>query len=170
MTPSIEVRLESVLHGLRDVIFPAINPNEALAVEQSGLILAQLMMLVKQLPYADRYHRLCQDDARTTAAALVQGAAGGPRSKAAIGILSALLAKAGGDDPHAHYLALAGGIAALTTAAAEDAEPDWRARVNADVLAFSVRQNLRERVWFKDAGFDPNPAELPDLAALCAHS
>lgn len=168
MTPSIEARLESVLHGLRDVIFPAINPNEALALEQSGLILAQLTMLLQQLPYADRYYRLCRDDARDTAAAIVQHAAGGARSRAAADALAALLTGEGTGDPHADYLALAGEISALTISVAQDAEPDWRSRVNATVLAFSIRQNHRERVWFKDAGFDPDPAELPNLAELCA--
>jgi hypothetical protein len=167
MTPSIEIRLESVIHGLRDVIFPAINPDEALAVEQSGLILAQLTMLLQQLPYAGRYHQLCRDDARTTAAAIVQDAAGGPRSKAAADALAVLLDSADTAEPHADYLALAGGISDLTNAVAEDAEPKWRTHVNAAVLAFSIRQNRRERVWFKDAGFDPNPAELPDIATLC---
>jgi hypothetical protein len=168
MTPSIEVRLESVLHGLRDVVIPAINPDEALAVEQSGLILAQLVMLLKQLPYADRYYRLCRDDARTTAALIAEEPIGGPHSKAAAQTLAALLAKAEGDDPHADYLALADAIAGLTTAVGDDAEPAWRARVDTAVLAFSMRQNRRERVWFVDAGFDPDPAELPSLAALCA--
>lgn len=168
MTPSIAVRLESVLHGLRDAIIPAIDPNEALAVEQSGLILAQLSMLLRQLPYAERYHRLCRDDARAAAVAIVQEPAGGPRSRTAAAALAALLAGADADDPHAGYLALAGGIAALTTAVAEDAEPGWRERVNTAVLAFSIRQNRRERVWFKDAGFDPDPGELPELAVLCA--
>lgn len=170
MTPSIEIRIISVLHGLRDVIFPAINPDEALAVEQSGLILAQLNMLLKQLPYADRYHRLCRDDARSTAAAVVENIAGGPNSKAAAEALIAHLAAAVGEDPHADYLALAGGIAALTIAVTHDAEPEWRAQVNAAVLAFSSRQNRRERVWFKDSGFDPNPGELPDLATLVSAS
>jgi hypothetical protein len=168
MTPSIEVRLQSVLHGLRDVVIPAINPSEALAVEQSGLILAQLSMLLRQLPYADRYHQLCRDDARATAAVIVEKPVGGPRSRAAAAALAALLAGADTHDPHADYLELAGGIAALTTAAAEDAQPGWRASVHAAVLGFASRQNRRERVWFKDAGFDPNPGELPDLAALCA--
>jgi hypothetical protein len=168
MTPSIDVRLTSVLHGLRDVIFPAINPNEALAVEQSGLILAQLTMLLKQLPYADRYHRLCRDDARTVAATLVQSPAGGPRSLSAAKALVTHLEGADANDPHADYLALADGIATLTKAVVDDGEPGWRAHVHAAVLAFSIRQNQRERVWFVDAGFDPNPAELPSLAALCA--
>jgi hypothetical protein len=168
MTPSIEVRLESVLHGLRDVVIPAINPDEALAVEQSGLILAQLTMILKQMPYADRYYRLCRDDARITAAAIVQNPAGGGRSKTAAEALAALLAGEGSDNSHSDYLALADGIATLTTAVAEDAEPEWRARVDGAVLAFSLRQNRRERVWFVDAGFDPDPAELPSLAALCA--
>ena len=39
MTPSIEIRLTSVIHGLRDVVFPALDPQESLAQEQSGLIL-----------------------------------------------------------------------------------------------------------------------------------
>ena len=167
MTPSIEVRLASVLHGLRDVIVPAINPGEALAVEQSGLILAQLSMLLRQLPYADRYNRLCRNDAHATAAGIVQEPAGGPSSLAAARALAALLPGAGEDDPHAGYLALAGGIAALTAAVAEDAEPGWGGCVDAAVLAFSSRQNRRERVWFKESGFDPDPGALPDLAALC---
>jgi hypothetical protein len=167
MTPSIEVRLESVLHGLRDAIIPAIIPGEALAVEQAGLIVAQLTMLVKQLPYADRYHRLCRADAKSSAAAMVQNPHGGQLSQAAATALAALLAAADSHDPHAGYLALAGGIAALTNAAAEDAQPDWRARVNAEALAFASRQNRRERVWFVEAGFDPDPSELPSLAKMC---
>ncbi|WP_374412829.1 hypothetical protein [Novosphingobium colocasiae] len=167
MTPSIEVRLTSVLHGLRDVVIPAIDPAEALAIEQSSLILAQLDMLVKQLPYAERYHWLCRDDARATAAAIVAGAAGGPQSRAAAAGLADMLAN-DGDDPHADYLVIAEGIAALTAAAAEDADAPWRARIDSAVLDFACRQNRRERVWFKDAGFDPDPAELPDLPTMCA--
>lgn len=169
MTPSIEVRLESVLHGLRDVIIPAINPDEALAVEQASMIVAQLGMLLRQVPYADRYHRLCRDDARATGAAIVQGASGGPRSRAAATALAALLPN-GDCDPHADYLALAAGITSLTTAAAQDADAAWRAWIDSAVFAFACRQNRRERVWFVDAGFDPAPGELPDLATLCMNA
>lgn len=168
MTPSIAVRLESVLHGLRDAIIPAINPDEALAVEQSGLIVAQLTMLLQQLPYADRYHRLCRDDARATAIAIGQDASGGPRSRSAAEALLALLNDVDADEPHSSYLALAGGISALTTAVCEDADPAWRAFVARTVFKFSVRQNRRERVWFKDSGFDPAPGELPSLTEMCA--
>lgn len=167
MTPSIEVRLQSMLHGFRDVVVPAIDPGEALAVEQAALIMAQLSALLKQLPYADRYHRLCRDDAQTTAAAIGQDAAGGPRSLAAAAALEALLASDSGN-PHADYLALADGIAQLTTAATHDGEAHWRQRIDPPLLAFVCRQNRRERVWCKDAGFDPNPAELPDLAPMCS--
>lgn len=167
MTPSIAVRLESMLHGLRDAIIPAINADEALALEQADLILAQLAMLQRQLPYADRYHRLCRDDARATAAIIVANPVGGPGSTAAAEALAALLVDSDQDDPHACYLELAGGIAALTTAAAADAEPAWRARIDSAVLAFASRQNRRERVWFQAAGFDPDPAELVSLAELC---
>jgi hypothetical protein len=169
MIPSIEVRLQSMLHGFRDAVVPAINPGEALAVEQAALIMAQLSALLKQLPYADRYHRLCRDDAQATAAAIVQDAAGGPRSLAAASGLEALLAIDSGN-PHADYLALADGIALLTTAAAHDGEAGWRQRIDAPLLAFVCRQNFRERVWCQDAGFDPDPGSLPDLATLCAQT
>jgi len=169
MTPSILVRLESVLHGLRDVIVPAIKPEEALAVEQIALIVAQLDMLVRQLPHADRFHRLCRDDARATASEITRDPEGGPQSLAAAAALAAAL-RVANDDPHADYIAIAEGIATLTTAACADAAPAWRARLDSAVLAFVCRQNRRERVWVKDAGFDPNPAELPDLATLCAQA
>jgi hypothetical protein len=81
--------------------------------------------------------------------------------------MAALLARPDLDDPHAAYLALAGGIAALATAAADDGEAAYRERIDGAVLGFACRQNRRERVWFKDAGFDPNESELPDLAELC---
>lgn len=168
MTPSIEVRLQSIIHGLRDVILPAIDPNEALAAEQSGLVLAQLSMLLKQMPFADRYNRLCRDDARATAEAVIAGAAGGPRSRGAAEALAVLVADAGAQAPHAGYLALAQGIGALTRAMYADGDAEWRARADAAILAFVCRQNQRERVWFKDTGFDPYPADLPELASMCA--
>jgi hypothetical protein len=162
MTPSITIRLESILHGFRDVIMPAINSQEVLAVEQAGLIMAQLSMLLRQLPHSDQYNRLCQDDAHETAVAIVREPDGGPRSRQAADALAKLSAKPS-LNPHAGYLELAAGIASLTKAVAEDADPAWRTRVNAAVLAFSIRQNRRERIWFLDAGFDPNSAGLPEL-------
>ena len=138
MTPSIQVRLESVLHGLRDVIVPALKPEEALAGEQIGLIIAQLDMLVRQLPHADRFHRLCRDDARTTATEILREPAGGPRSLTAAKALAATLG-AENDDPHADYLAIAEGIATITTAATADGEAAWRARLDRAVLDFACR-------------------------------
>ncbi len=70
------------------------------AREQAGMIVAQLAMLLRQLPYADRYNCLCRDDARATAAELIQAPAGGPRGVATAAALAVRLA--GQDsDPHA---------------------------------------------------------------------
>lgn len=164
MTPDLSIRLESVLHGLRDVIVPALRPDEALAHEQAGLILAQLSMLLHQLPYADRYHRQCRDDARDTAAEVVVDRQGGARSCGAAEALERLLAEAPDSDPHREYQALAAAISTLTLALPVDGEAGWRARAEPALLAFVTRQNLRERVWFRDAGFDPHPEDLPSIA------
>lgn len=164
MTPDLSIRIESVLHGLRDVIIPALRPDEALAHEQSGLILAQLNMVLAQLPYADRYHRQCRDDARETAAAVLGARQGGPVSLAAADTLAALADAAPGNDPHADYQSVAEAIGALALALPVDGEAAWRAQAEPALLGFVCRQNYRERVWFKDAGFDPNPGELPTIA------
>lgn len=168
MTPNAEIRLTSVIHGLRDVIFPAIDPDQSLANEQSGLILAQLGMLLKQLPWITRYHALCRDDLRETAAGIAREPAGGAATNAAAAELAARLDDPPEADPLADYRRIGFAVEALTYAVANDGEPGYRSRVDASVLAYGKRQVRRERIWFRDAGFDPRPEELPEIAAMFA--
>ena len=64
--------------------------------------------------------------------------------------------------------ALGHAIEELLRACARDGDPAYRAALDAAVLAFSIRQSRRSRSWFRDAGFDHNPAELPELADMVA--
>jgi hypothetical protein len=169
MTPSIEIRLTSVIHGLRDVVFPALDPQESLAQEQSGLILAQLEMLLKQLPYANSYHRLCLDDLKETAEAMLRKPAGGAETMEARSRLGQILSERT-NNPHHDYQHIGAGIDVLVRAVARDGEAAYRARVDEAAFAFGKRQNWRERAWFRDAGFDPDPAGLPEIADMCGAS
>ena len=57
-------------------------------------------------------------------------------------------------------------IDGLLRAVAEDGAADYRRTVEHDVFEFSRRQSLRSRSWFRETGFDPAPAEVPDYADL----
>jgi hypothetical protein len=70
MTPSIELRLQSVLHGLRDVVMPAINPSEALAGRAIRPHPRAASDVAAAATYADRYYCQPPEPAR---ARLVQG-------------------------------------------------------------------------------------------------
>ncbi|MET0545313.1 MAG: hypothetical protein ABWZ40_03295 [Caulobacterales bacterium] len=166
MTPNAEIRLISAIHGLRDVIIPAVDPGQSLAVEQSGLILAQLNMLLKHLPWLGRYQTLCKDDMRSAAQSIAQGAWGGPLTERAASKLASLLEEAACEDPQAEYNRIGFAVEALQHAVAKDGQAEYRTRVDAEMLAFSRRQVLRERTWFRDSGFDPHPEELAEIAAL----
>ena len=41
MTPNPNIRLQSLVHTLEQVIFPAVDPANSLANEQCGLVLSQ---------------------------------------------------------------------------------------------------------------------------------
>ena len=140
MTPDVHIRLTSVSHGLRDVIVPAVDKGASLAQEQCGLVLAQLDMLLRQLPWIERYPALCRDDLRATVPEI--------------------------GDAQADYDRIGFGVEALVFAVARDGAPAYRARVDAEILRFSRRQNTRERTWFAGNGFDPRPEEIGSLAEM----
>lgn len=159
MTPGIDIRIQSIINGLSDVIFPAVDPGESLAVEQKGMIIAQLELILKQLPFLDRYHRLCCDDMRQSAGQMIDGAAGGEATMAACIELESRLT-----NPAAHprddYNRVGDAVNALIAAVGEDGEAAYRDRVDRIMLEMADRQLWRERVWCADLGFDPYPGEL----------
>lgn len=166
MTPNPIIRLKSLVHTLEQVIFPAVDPANSLANEQCGLVLAQLRMLIRHMPHIGDYHAMCLDDIRQTIVALPE-ARGGPLTSAAAANLRSTLGVAGdAADPAAAYQALGKALEALIRASADDGDADYRAGLEHASFAFARRQTLRERVWFKDAGFDPHPEELPELEQM----
>jgi hypothetical protein len=168
MTPDPVVRLQSVIHTLEHVIVPAVDATNLLAVEQCGVTLAQLQMLLAHLPLIEDYHRSCADDIAETVLALPE-AAGGARTLAAASRLSGVAGadtRSGGDRLFYHDVGRA--VDALLRAVAADGDAGYRAEVEKNIFAFSRRQSLRSRAWFRDSGFDPDPASLPPVSELIA--
>lgn len=168
MTPNPIIRLQSVVHTLEQVVFPAVDNANSLAMEQCGLVLAQLRMLVAHMPFIGEYHRLCLTDLAATVDGLPAGE-GGPDSQAAIAALSEARALADREaDPAVAFHTLGRAVDELIRANARDGEPAYRSAADAAILAFSIRQSRRSRSWFRDAGFDSKPEELPEIADMVA--
>ncbi len=169
MTPNPTIRLQSILQTLEHVIVPAVDSRNSLAQEQCGLVLGQLRMLIQHMPYFGEYHALCLADLAETVSKL-PAHRGGPVSQEAAQALSAAAAQATEmDDVLAAYHMLGHALERSMRAAAEDGEVAYRREIDAEVLEFSKRQALRARSWFKDAGFDHAPDELPSLREMFGH-
>lgn len=169
MTPDPVIRLQSVIHTLEHVIVPAVDPTNLLAVEQCGVTLAQLQMLLSHLPLIRSYHASCADDLATVARSL-PAASGGERTRSAAAQLAALIDPAArGDDDHAFFHEAGRALDALLRSVAADGDADYRRRVERAAFDFSRRQSLRSRAWFRDSGFDPDPASLPPVAELLSN-
>lgn len=169
MTPNPSIRIQSVLRTLQDVVIPAVDQANSLAVEQCGVILAQLNMLAQHMPLIGDYHALCRDDMLAVAQEAGRAPAGGAETLAATAALAQAVDQADGEiDANAAYHRVGSALEALIRAVAADGEAGYRAAVDQAVLAFSRRQARRERTWFKEAGFDPRAGELPALADMVA--
>lgn len=166
MTPNPSIRLTSVMQTLEQVVFPAVEPSNSLAVEQCGVITAQLKMLLQHLPVIDTYHRLCLAELERSIANLPPVNGGSLTTEAASSLNQCLEEAESDNRPAESFHKLGFALEDLIRAAAIDGEPAYKKMVNAEVLEFAKGQSLRERVWFKDSGFDPRPEELPSLNTL----
>ena len=168
MTPNPVIRLTSVVQTLEHVVFPAVDQSNSLAIEQCGLVLAQLRMMIGHLPWIGAYHQLCFEDIAATAEALPAGAGGPVTTSAAAALAEALASARAQGDPLIGFHQIGTAVDTLLRAVASDGAPDYRRTVERTIFAYSQRQSLRARSWFREAGFDPAPASVPDYAEMIA--
>lgn len=145
-----------MLRAMEDVVGPAIDRANSLALEQSALVIGHLRMLAIQWSKADGYARACGADLERLIDTLAPN--DGPMTQAAATSLAAARQTDGGAE--LRYKAMMAGVDALVRAAAEDGAPAFRETLKQGVLAFSSRQSLRDQSWFAASGFDPRPDEL----------
>lgn len=145
-----------MLRAMEDVVGPAIDRANSLALEQSALVIGHLRMLAIQWSKADGYARACGTDLERLIDTLAPN--DGPMTQAAATSLAAARQTDGGAE--LRYKAMMAGVDALVRAAAEDGAPAFRETLKQGVLAFSSRQSLRDQSWFAASGFDPRPDEL----------
>jgi hypothetical protein len=168
VTPDFDVRLQSVIKALEQVILPAVDPANPLALEQAALAIGHLHMMRGQLPYLSDYVNLCRDEIARLGESLTAIAAGGAETlAAAVALAQALRGAADPALPPAQGRELiAQAVDALIRASGVDGSETFRDESENLVLDYGIRQTSRDRAWFKASGLDPDCAKLPSAAEI----
>ncbi|MET0984171.1 MAG: hypothetical protein ABW034_02080 [Steroidobacteraceae bacterium] len=172
MTPDIDVRLQSVIKAIEQVILPAVDPNNPLAREQATVAIGHLQMIRGQWQYLTDYVAGCLLDLTRLGFALIGAADGGARTVAAAAALDSHLSTADSAQHEPSYTlsrrreTIAVRIDDLIKASAVDGSAKFREECEDLVLDYGVRQTERDRAWYKASGLDPDYANLPAPAEL----
>lgn len=165
MIPDIELRLDSVRRALTEVILPAIDAGNSLAIEQTMLAIGHIGMIMGQADSVADYVSICFADLVETMADLPP--ADGPKTAAAAATFAAALPVPAQDaDCRAAYRTASAALEHLIRTADGDGDTAFRRELHQRVLAFTKRQSLRERSWFGASGFDPDARTLPSIAEM----
>ena len=170
-----QIQIQSVIKALSDVVLPAIDPNNKLAIEQGKLSIGLLALLAQQLPVQFQFD--CDELGRliTTARELVSQAAGGTSTQAARSALHDATraadkvleaAKASPADIEAEVRAMRVATGALITELHRDGDAASQQQVRKTVLAMSKEQLLRDRSMLLMQGWEPDPKAIPPLSEL----
>jgi hypothetical protein len=100
MRPALQI--QSMIKAMMDVVLPAVDPSNKLALEQSRLVIGMLSLMAQQLPLQFRFD--CDELSRLLklAAALQHAARGGPQTTACIDSVAAAPPPAPAPRPTAH--------------------------------------------------------------------
>ncbi len=168
MNPDIDLRIASLEKALRDVILPAIPPDQRLARDQVGLLLGHLGVLGAHWKYALRFELEVHDELAALAATLAPQL-GDAALRAAIDDQLARDDTLRRDDYDA-VSAARRALASLVDRAILDGHATGAIdpHVQQAVLDYAARRAARERCWHQGSGLDPDASALPPLASLFA--
>jgi hypothetical protein len=162
MLPNIDVRLKNIIKAVEQVIAPALPADEKLAQEQARLIVGHITMLQGQWKNAVRFEAGSFNMIRDLAKGLVSYV-----DETQARLLSAALVQV--DDIDVYDIdALNVGICTLGQAIdsvilGEDGKKPLAREAWNLILDFGEKDSLRNRVWFRATGIDPDHADLPAL-------
>ncbi|MCC6710062.1 MAG: hypothetical protein IT492_21090 [Gammaproteobacteria bacterium] len=160
-----DLQLQTAIRALVEVIAPAVDAGNALAVEQTQIVIGMLQLMAARLPLQYQYDcdelvrlvdlsRALEDHDGRLATARAAGAEVLARAQATPQELLAAIR---------NLRKLSG---AVITAAYRDGDDATRTSVSKHVLAHAEQQLLRERAWFAPQGWELQPESLPDIENL----
>ena len=172
-----EIQLTSMLKAMKDVVIPAIDPANRLAIEQSQLIVGMLRLMQQQLPIQFKFDRdelgrlvdmlhglkvICDLD---PALEPLPGKYKGLITESRHVLEYSLV------DPaqlHEAVRKLRTVVGDVVSYAHEHAGEEIRSRIEREVLELSREQLLRDRALVAPQGWEPDPAALPSIHSLLA--
>jgi hypothetical protein len=171
MIPSTATWLGAMIKAMAQVVIPALDGGNVVAVEQSRLVLQHLQLLRLQHPYILHYQQQQASDAHALLAALVammreSGAASEAMRDAEALLLECDRLCSMPLPAPAELQAVTVALKMLSNRISEDLiknEPSALSRVNARVLQWAEPTVLRERAWLSAA--DDNKS-IPTLDSL----
>lgn len=165
-----DIQLQTAIRALSEVVMPAVDAANALAVEQLQVVIGMLSLMAARLPLQFRYD--CDELARLIefAQALENcgGSASALRDARERGADVAARAQAEPQEVLLALRALRETSGALITALYRDGNDDQRAALTRVVLAHADQQLLRERAWVLPQGWEAQPESLPAIETLLA--
>ncbi len=177
MTPDHSLRLNTLLRAMQDVVLPAIDPRNRLALDQANIVVGNLRILLDQCDKAYQYEwaelreyfalvSAMSESARASSGAADSLAA----ADAALAASSQLVGLAIPTQAElvARVRELKQAADTLLRAAYEHGTPQHRSRVDRLVHEQAQRQLTRERVWFRKAGFELDARALPTMDEVIA--
>ena len=161
-----DLQLQTAIRALTEVVMPAVDSGNALAVEQLQVVIGMLHLLAARLPLRFRYD--CDELARLLELCKALDANEGSALARASVAGAAVLARAQADPAEVlqairELRSLSG---ALITAVYRDGDEASRTRVSHLVLAHADQQLLRERAWVAPQGWEIQPEKLPAIEDL----
>ncbi len=170
-----DVALASAVKSLTDVVLPAVDPDNAPALEQLQVVIGLLSLLAARLPLEfdydrDELERLC-----AFGEALVQATASAAPAETAT--LAGVNARASAvlDRARATPRELLDAIrdvrvatASVVGAAYVASAPATRGRLARLVRDHARAQLERERAWVKPQGWEADPSLIPEIETLLA--
>ncbi len=172
-----EIQLASMIKAMKDVVIPAVDAKNDLAIQQAHLIVGLLNLMVHQLPMQFRFDR---DEVQRLIAA-AQSLSQLPTADRAIGeaaqqleasrAAAAVVLDRCTTDPAELVTAVRDmreTLGALMSAAAGGKDAVALGAVEKVVLGLSREQLLRDRSLMLPQGWEPDPTLVPEIQSLLA--
>lgn len=170
-----DMQLASIIKAMKEVIIPAVDGQNSLAIQQAQLIVGLLNLMAHQLPVQFLFDR---DELRRLIACaqnLSEVSTNDPAIGEAMKQLAAGRAAAAAVLEHctadpANLLAavrdMREATSVLMSAAASGSDKEALGKVERIILDMSREQILRERSLLLSQGFEPDPAAIPPIETL----
>ena len=177
MVPTFDQYITASIRALSEVVLPAIDKSDSMALEQAQLVIGMLTLMADQW---DKALQLEMTELRAhlrLADVLATAADGGSATREARARCRATSAGVAGlaavDIPahgtvHAANVALRASLTDLLAAGRRDGTPAFSSQATAAVLAHAAEQNLLARSWFAKSRLDADWSGLPPIAQVLA--